>query len=70
MLNFAWSAVYNVGAILLAAGAFVKVRLDPAYAGLGELVSVLPVVLFAFQMRWRRYGRVYRKREWDDEVVY
>ncbi|GME48378.1 ATPase P-type K/Mg/Cd/Cu/Zn/Na/Ca/Na/H-transporter [Neofusicoccum parvum] len=50
VFNFVWSAVYNVFAILLAAGAFVKVRIPPAYAGLGELVSVLPVIFAAFTM--------------------
>jgi heavy metal translocating P-type ATPase len=64
VLNFVWSALYNVIAVLMAAGAFVKVRINPAYAGLGELVSVLPVVLIAFQMKWREYGREYRK-EWN-----
>ncbi|ORY08525.1 E1-E2 ATPase-domain-containing protein, partial [Clohesyomyces aquaticus] len=52
MFNFGWSAVYNLVAILMAAGAFVKFRIPPAYAGLGELVSVLPVVFIAFQLRW------------------
>ncbi|KFY31879.1 hypothetical protein V493_00718 [Pseudogymnoascus sp. VKM F-4281 (FW-2241)] len=47
VFNFAWSAVYNVLAILLAAGAFVKVRIEPAYAGLGEIVSVVPVIVAA-----------------------
>lgn len=51
-LNFGWAAVYNVVAILFAAGAFVDVRLPPAYAGLGEIVSVLPVVLVALQLKW------------------
>ncbi|KAI4127923.1 MAG: hypothetical protein LQ347_004393 [Umbilicaria vellea] len=51
-LNFAWSFVYNLFAILLAAGAFVKARIPPAYAGLGELVSVLPVIAIAMQLRW------------------
>lgn len=47
MFNFLWAALYNVFAILLAGGAFVRVRIPPAYAGLGELVSVVPVVLTA-----------------------
>lgn len=47
IFNFAWSAVYNVLAILLAAGAFVKFRIPPAYAGLGEIVSVMPVIVAA-----------------------
>ena len=53
-LNFAWSFIYNLFAILLAAGAFVEVRIPPAYAGIGELVSVLPVVAVAMQLRWTR----------------
>ncbi|OQO06060.1 hypothetical protein B0A48_08648 [Cryoendolithus antarcticus] len=48
--NFAWSAIYNVFAILLASGVFVKVRIQPAYSGLGEVVSVLPVILAALSM--------------------
>ena len=51
-LNFAWAFIYNVFAILLAAGAFVRVRISPAYAGLGELVSVLPVIAIALQLKW------------------
>jgi P-type E1-E2 ATPase len=65
--NFSWSGFYNIVAILLAAGAFVKldarIRIQPQWAGLGELISVLPVVLIAFQMRWRNYGKPYRMIE-------
>jgi heavy metal translocating P-type ATPase len=50
MFNFVWSAVYNLLAISLAAGAFVKIRIPPAYAGLGEIVSVLPVILIALTL--------------------
>ncbi|PNY24098.1 P-type cation-transporting ATPase [Tolypocladium capitatum] len=50
VFNFAWSAAYNVLAILLASGAFVDVRIPPAYAGLGEIVSVLPVIVAAMTM--------------------
>lgn len=56
VFNFAWSAVYNIVAILFAAGVFVTQRLPPEYAGLGEAVSVLPVVAVALGMRWRRGG--------------
>ena len=55
VFNFVWSAVYNVFAILLAGGAFVKVRIAPAYAGLGEIVSVLPVIVAALTMFHMRY---------------
>ncbi|KAF3939107.1 hypothetical protein ABW19_dt0206160 [Dactylella cylindrospora] len=54
--NFLWSAVYNLFAILLAAGAFVKARIPPAYAGLGEIVSVLPVIIAALTLL-RHKGR-------------
>jgi Cu2+-exporting ATPase len=53
--NFAWSFTYNLFAILLAAGTFVKSRIRPEYAGLGELVSVLPVILIALQLRWAKF---------------
>ena len=43
--NFVWSAIYNVLAITMASGAWVKFRIPPAYAGLGEFVSVLPVIV-------------------------
>nr|OQO28681.1 hypothetical protein B0A51_05721 [Rachicladosporium sp. CCFEE 5018]OQO28953.1 hypothetical protein B0A51_05353 [Rachicladosporium sp. CCFEE 5018]OQO31929.1 hypothetical protein B0A51_01124 [Rachicladosporium sp. CCFEE 5018] len=53
-LNFAWSFVYNLFAILFAAGAFVNARIPPQYARLGEIVSVLPVILVALQLKWFR----------------
>lgn len=55
VFNFAWAAVYNLVAILFAAGAFVRVRLRPEFAGLGEVVSVLPVVLVPMGLWLRRY---------------
>lgn len=53
--NFAWSFVYNTFAVLLAAGAFVNARIPPEYAGLGELVSVLPVIAAAVLLRWAKF---------------
>ena len=50
--NFGWSFVYNVFAVLLAAGAFVHARIPPEYAGLGELVSVLPVIAAGVTLKW------------------
>ena len=52
--NFGWSFVYNLFAVLLGAGAFVRARIPPEFAGLGELVSVLPVILAAVLLRWSR----------------
>jgi Cu2+-exporting ATPase len=52
--NFGWTFVYNIFAVLLAAGAFVKVRIPPEFAGLGELVSVLPVIIAALLLRWTK----------------
>ncbi|KAK7508945.1 E1-E2 ATPase-domain-containing protein [Phyllosticta citriasiana] len=67
--NFAWATIYNVFAVLLAAGALARVgggaggngkgegdgrgvSIPPEFAGLGEIVSVLPVVAVAFTLRW------------------
>ncbi|GME51562.1 ATPase P-type K/Mg/Cd/Cu/Zn/Na/Ca/Na/H-transporter [Neofusicoccum parvum] len=65
--NFAWAAVYNLFAVLLAAGAFewvktgagrgASLKIPPAFAGLGEIVSVCPVVLIAFSLRFARFRR-------------
>ncbi|KAJ5099285.1 hypothetical protein N7532_006286 [Penicillium argentinense] len=52
--NFTWSFVYNIFAVLLAAGAFVDARIPPEFAGLGELVSVLPVIAAAVLLRWSK----------------
>jgi len=49
--NFLWSFAYNAIAILLAAGAFPNARIPPEYAGLGEVVSVLPVIAIAMLLR-------------------
>lgn len=55
VFNFTWAFTYNVFAILLAAGAFPHARIPPQFAGLGEIVSVLPVIAIAMQLRWARF---------------
>ena len=65
VLNFVWSAVYNLSAILFAAGAFGGAKIPVQFAGLGELVSVLPVVLVALQLKVKDFGRRWRKEEYD-----
>ncbi|PWW77661.1 heavy metal translocatin [Tuber magnatum] len=47
LAGFSWAIIWNLFAILAAAGAFVKFRIEPQWAGLGELGSVLPVILIA-----------------------
>ncbi|GJC78026.1 P-type cation-transporting ATPase [Colletotrichum liriopes] len=56
VFNFVWSAVYNVLAILLAGGAFIPVKfsIPPAYAGLGEMISVIPVIAAALTMLMKK----------------
>lgn len=54
VFNFVWSFVYNLFAVLLGAGAFVHARIPPEFAGLGELVSVLPVIGIAVALRWAK----------------
>lgn len=61
LFNFLWAALYNVFAILLASGAFVTFRVPPAYAGLGEIVSVVPVVLTAATLLMKQFGKVSRQ---------
>ena len=53
--NFTRSFVCNTFAVLLAAGAFVNARIPPEFAGLGELVSVLPVIAAAVLLRWSKF---------------
>lgn len=55
VFNFVWSFFYNTFAILLAAGAFPNARISPQYAGLGEIVSVLPVIAIGAQLRWAKF---------------
>ncbi|KAI5245393.1 heavy metal translocatin [Aureobasidium subglaciale] len=55
VFNFVWSFVYNLFVILLAGGAFVNVRIPPQFAGLGEVVSVVPVVVVAVMMEWVKF---------------
>ena len=59
--NLIWAGVYNLFAILLAAGSFVKFRIPPAYAGLGEIVSILPIILVALTLM--RGKHKFRERE-------
>eukprot|EP01117_Protostelium_nocturnum_P010371 TRINITY_DN3730_c0_g1_i2.p1 TRINITY_DN3730_c0_g1~~TRINITY_DN3730_c0_g1_i2.p1 ORF type:complete len:926 (+),score=267.82 TRINITY_DN3730_c0_g1_i2:1579-4356(+) len=51
IINFAWSFVYNVFAILLAAGALGPLVLQPQYAGIAEIISVVPIILVALQLK-------------------
>jgi Cd2+-exporting ATPase len=51
----AWCVLYNVLAVLLASGALVRVRVEPRWAGIGEVVSIVPVLAIAFGLdaRWK-----------------
>lgn len=61
--NFAWSFVYNVGAVVAASGALRVWRVEPRWAGLGEVVSVVPVVVVAWSLGWGRGRRMYGSGE-------
>ena len=52
--NFGWNFVYNLFAMLLAAGTFVNTRTPPRFANLGELISVLPIIAAAMRLRWSK----------------
>ncbi|KFX99073.1 hypothetical protein V490_01972 [Pseudogymnoascus sp. VKM F-3557] len=57
VFNFMWSFIYNTFAILLAAGAFPNARIPPEFAGLGEIVSVLPVIAIGMQLKWAKFQK-------------
>lgn len=59
-LALGWSVVYNVFAVLLASGAFVNFRIPPKWAGLGEIISLSPVILIAISARW-----TWKRRSWS-----
>ncbi|KAJ7265471.1 E1-E2 ATPase-domain-containing protein [Mycena haematopus] len=50
-----WCVLYNAAALLFAGGVFLRVRIEPQWAGLGELVSLVPVLVvgLALDLRWR-----------------
>ncbi|KAF9011903.1 E1-E2 ATPase-domain-containing protein, partial [Cyathus striatus] len=50
-ISLVWCAVYMVAAIVLASGAAVDFSIEARWAGLGEVISVLPVVLIGFSMQ-------------------
>ncbi|KEF51563.1 Cu2+-exporting ATPase [Exophiala aquamarina CBS 119918] len=54
VFNFAWSFTYNLFAVLLASGLFVKFRIPPEYAGLGEVVSIIPVIAIAMLLKYAK----------------
>ena len=64
-LALAWCVLYNIFAVLLASGALVKVRVEPRWAGIGEVVSVVPVIAIAFGLNvrwmWRRLRLIMTK---------
>jgi len=64
IFNFTWSFTYNLFAILLAAGAFPNARIPPQFAGLGEIVSVLPVIAIAMTLRWARFQKQKQDLRW------
>jgi len=55
-LALAWCAIYMLAAWILASGITVSFSLDPRWAGLGEVVSIVPVVLIGLSMHWEGRG--------------
>ena len=54
VINFAWAGIYNLFAICLAAGVLVVWRIEPKWAGIGEVVSVMPVVIVGWSLKWSK----------------
>lgn len=53
--NFGWLFLYNTLTIFLASGALINIRILPKFVGFRELVSVLPVIAIAMQLRWVKF---------------
>ncbi|KAI9781833.1 MAG: hypothetical protein M1839_005625 [Geoglossum umbratile] len=53
-LNVSWALIYNLFAVLLAGGVFeaVRFRIEPSYAGMGEMVSLLPIVGISLSLNY------------------
>ncbi|KAJ6549780.1 HAD-like domain-containing protein [Mycena capillaripes] len=69
LLALGWCVMYNVAALLFASGAFVRVRIEPRWAGLGELVEKileqsqqLTAAMFDWQTDVRRHLPKWRPR--------
>lgn len=52
LLSLVWALSYNVLAALFGSGLLVEVRIEPQWAGLGELASLVPVLLIAQSCRF------------------
>ena len=52
VVNFVWAAIYNLFAICLAAGVAVVWRIEPRWAGIGEVVSIMPIILIGWSLKW------------------
>ncbi|OJD13016.1 hypothetical protein AJ78_06469 [Emergomyces pasteurianus Ep9510] len=63
-INIAWAVLYNLFAVLFAGGAFEAVgfRIEPSYAGAGEMVSLVPVIVVSLSLglSWRFIRRYLR----------
>ncbi|KAM0712108.1 hypothetical protein Q7P37_011202 [Cladosporium fusiforme] len=60
LFNFVWAAVYNIFAVLLAAGAFVKIRIPPAKEGIEVKSSLAPVSCFVLRSDWSESSQISR----------
>ncbi|KAK9311484.1 E1-E2 ATPase-domain-containing protein [Lipomyces starkeyi] len=57
IVSVTWACVYNLFAVLIVSGAFVKVRIGPAWAGVSEVISITPVFFVALSMKWAGYRK-------------
>ncbi|KAK9390158.1 HAD-like domain-containing protein [Lipomyces mesembrius] len=57
IVGISWVCVYNFFAVLTVSGAFVNVRIGPAWAGVSEDISILPVIAIALSMKWTSWRK-------------
>lgn len=52
VIGLTWALLYNALAIVFGSGILVKVRIAPQWAGLGELASIIPIIMISYSLRF------------------
>lgn len=69
-INFLWAFLYNLVAIPLASGALfplVGIAIPPYVAGIGEIMSSIPVIIFSLLLKLYRKPVFHRSRKLSDQ---
>ncbi|KAK9457942.1 E1-E2 ATPase-domain-containing protein [Dipodascopsis uninucleata] len=50
-IGIIWCCIYNLFAVLIVSGAFVHIRIGPDWAGISEIISILPIFFIALSIK-------------------